>query len=333
MPAPILTPNFPGAVSQDLYNLTNIFPGLVAPTLAAPIAAGDLAATLSADPGTLMPTAYFEISIDSEIIVVSARAGAALTLATRGFDGTTAAAHALGATVTAFPTAHHMNRLAAEIYALENTLQPQLAAVLRPDTYPPAPNTMDDEFLAAALDPKWSWVNQGPATAPLAASRVILQMPAQNTTNLRLIVQALPATPWEFTAQLEPYFDNSDYAAAGLALYESATGKILVWWTGNGIPLRRQVLGYTNTTTYGGYAPYNYQPAIYALGAPIYRKISGDGTNLTFSESTNENAFIAYLTAAKNAFLTTAPDKIGLIIHTQNNLPISLACDWFRRTA
>jgi hypothetical protein len=129
MPPPILTPNFPGAVSQDLYNLTNIFPGQTAPTLASPITSTALSATLSADPGGLLPTAYFLISIDSEILLVSARAGATLTIATRGYDGTTAAAHAAAASVNAFPVGHHMNRLAAEIYAIENSLGTNLSAL------------------------------------------------------------------------------------------------------------------------------------------------------------------------------------------------------------
>ncbi len=63
-------------------------------------------------------------TIDREIMEVSGCGGLTLTLTSRHFDGTTATAHASGATVSLFVDAWHHNALAVEIEALEQTLLP-----------------------------------------------------------------------------------------------------------------------------------------------------------------------------------------------------------------
>jgi hypothetical protein len=62
------------------------------------------------------------VVIDSEIILLGTVVGAAATGCTRGYDGTTAAAHASGAFVYGYIVAAHHNLLSNEIVALETAL-------------------------------------------------------------------------------------------------------------------------------------------------------------------------------------------------------------------
>src|SRR5262249_31447519 len=58
------------------------------------------ATTLTAADGSIFPTANFQIVVDNELILVGSRSGNTLSGLTRGFGGTTAAAHAKDAPVT-----------------------------------------------------------------------------------------------------------------------------------------------------------------------------------------------------------------------------------------
>ena len=68
------------------------------------------------------------LTIDSEIVSISAISGNTLTVV-RGFDGTFAASHASGRTLSAEIDAWHHNALVAEVEAIEAALGPNLANV------------------------------------------------------------------------------------------------------------------------------------------------------------------------------------------------------------
>ena len=69
--------------------------------------------------GTCFPTSgRFRILIDTELIIVDARSGTTLSSLTRGAEGTSAASHTSGATVTEFLTAGAMGALDRPEYNL-----------------------------------------------------------------------------------------------------------------------------------------------------------------------------------------------------------------------
>jgi len=68
-------------------------------TLAAGITATDTSLTVATGESTKFPDAPFRIIIDNEIIEVGAKSGDTFSSLTRGVEGTTAAAHAAGASV------------------------------------------------------------------------------------------------------------------------------------------------------------------------------------------------------------------------------------------
>lgn len=94
-------------------------------TLRGRIAAGDTLITV-ADASRI--TADMLLTIDSEIVSVSAVNGNVLTVV-RGFDGTTAAAHNGGRTVSGFIDAWHFEALKKEVQAIQSALGPGLANV------------------------------------------------------------------------------------------------------------------------------------------------------------------------------------------------------------
>lgn len=126
------TAKYPGSVAtnQDLLIATNR--GQTTLTGAVNSSATTLSLT-----STALISANTLITIDDEILSVCAKTSTTITVGSsacpasdgRGFDGTTAAAHAVGALVQARITAYHHNQLAAEIKAIETALGANLSAV------------------------------------------------------------------------------------------------------------------------------------------------------------------------------------------------------------
>jgi hypothetical protein len=63
-------------------------------------------------------------SIDSEIVTITGIIGTTITVGQRGFDGTAAAAHVIGAPVRLLVDAWHHNAVSTEVMAIENFLGP-----------------------------------------------------------------------------------------------------------------------------------------------------------------------------------------------------------------
>jgi hypothetical protein len=113
------TARFPTAIATqaDLKLAAN----LVKSSLATSITASDTIVTVR-DGSQFQPNML--LSIDQEIMAAGAVNGNNITIAQRGFDGTTAAPHAASAIVSVFIDAWHHNQPAAEIMAIENFLGP-----------------------------------------------------------------------------------------------------------------------------------------------------------------------------------------------------------------
>lgn len=92
----------------------------VTTTLASPLVAGALEATVQSGTGPSMPAAFpYDLTIEDEIVTVTNRVGDVLTI-TRGAQGTAAVTHAAGANVALKVTAKSVMDLNAAVNALEN---------------------------------------------------------------------------------------------------------------------------------------------------------------------------------------------------------------------
>lgn len=128
---PLPSPVFPGALAtvSDLLLQKNFLSTETVPTLASAVGALDGSFDVVAGTGTNLPTDNFTVTIDDEIIFVTSRTVDTCTVGTRGYEGTTGAAHSAGAQVNAFITAKSHNQLAAEIVSIETQLGIGLANV------------------------------------------------------------------------------------------------------------------------------------------------------------------------------------------------------------
>lgn len=117
------TASYPGTVVGD--SQLKIAGNRIQTVLRGSISASDTVITV-ASPTNIV--ANMLLTIDSEIFSVTSVSGNNLTVV-RGFDGTTAAAHSSGRTVSVNIAAWHHNSLRAEIKAIETTLGANLANV------------------------------------------------------------------------------------------------------------------------------------------------------------------------------------------------------------
>lgn len=119
------TAQFPAALATDA-NLKVAVNG-VNTLLTATITSATLTTSVSSCAG-IVPNVL--ITIDTEIIPVSGCAGTVIAFNSRGFDGSTAAAHNSGASIGAFVDAWYLNAMRVETEAIESALGINLANVV-----------------------------------------------------------------------------------------------------------------------------------------------------------------------------------------------------------
>lgn len=219
------------------------------------------------------------------------------------------------------------------------SLWPQLN--LSPDRPPASPNAKDDEFDAVSLDAKWTWVNQGSATASLSKSWLAIALPptgATSTHSMTGIFQALPAGTPTITAKIGPAVAqnaaNIGTTRAHLALRESGTGKITTFGlTGYGDVRGMPAFGVTNWTNETTSASQALIENV-ITGAFAYVRINYDGTNVAYSYSPNGVTFVQVFTQVKTTPFTVGPNQIGLMgeFCAGAGGDAALCCDFFRVT-
>lgn len=218
----------------------------------------------------------------------------------------------------------------AQYYAGLSAEIPVPRYAYHPDMLPAAPSAMDDEFNGAVLDAKWTWLNQGLATATLAESHLALVVPAVVGTSVRGIHQPAPATPWTATIQLRYQGFYQNYYQAGILLRESGTGKLQTFvlaYSGGFVIL---VQDYTDQTTFSSTWRNNVYP-----GADGYLRVTDDGVNLSFTWSLLGNGYWSngVLVHARNRWFTVGPDQVGIGGESANiSHEIQILSDWFRVT-
>ena len=194
---------------------------------------------------------------------------------------------------------------------------------------PDTPNALDDEFNTTTFDTaKWTWRNQGGATAVTGLGRLLLTVPTSATTSNRIIEQTAPATPYSITARMGYATDNANFSSAGLVLLNAASGRFLRWGMGWDNPYKLLATRFTNPTTFSANQDsVLVPPGIVAMGT---LRMVDDGTNLLCQLSANGIDWKTIYSEARTAFVNT-PDRIGLTGNVENTATESyLSVDWFR---
>lgn len=223
------------------------------------------------------------------------------------------------------------------VSAADGTLSNEIvipAMAGHPDIKPSSPATEDDEFDAGSLEVKWTWHNQGTATASLALSHLKLSAAANSAVSVKAIVQTAPSPPYTVGCKVSLHGVYNDFHSAGLALLENATGKLTIFVVGHNSAQTGSfcmaVYSFTNATTFSATRFINRFDSM----GPVYLKAQDDNTNLNFSFSLDGRNYHQVYTMTRATGFTTAADRVGLSVHSQNaTYGADGSFDWFRRTA
>jgi hypothetical protein len=189
-----------------------------------------------------------------------------------------------------------------------------------PDVPPASPNAKDDEFNASSFNggSLWTLVNTTGATFTESSGGFLdfnSLAAGAGSNNIQMIVQSLPAAPWQFATKMEMASVAENFHSCGVVLRESATGKIdffaiqtgpmpqvvMAAWTGPTAFSATRFAGTNNLNTNAGYF-----------------KVGRSGSTLTFYFSYNGVAWLSLYSEALTTFFTTAPDQVGLACNSSS---------------
>lgn len=206
---------------------------------------------------------------------------------------------------------------------------------ITPDTHPNSPNAQDDEFEEGTLNARWTWRNQGSATAPLSQGSVALTAAAASGDDLKIIEQTLPGGACRYRARLA--VDAAvNFSAGGMCILDSSSGKLITVGQASNSGPKYAVYKFNSVTSFNS-APYIAADSGAYGGTQqfVYFEIEYDGTNVFFrvSGSGVDGTFQTLFSEAAASFIG-APDRIGLFVSSNNgSLIVITACDWFRKVA
>jgi hypothetical protein len=213
-------------------------------------------------------------------------------------------------------------------------------------TAPATAGSLDDEFPGSSLNisTRWTWANQGTATATVSKSILTLSDTPQGSGSniIRYIYQIAPATPWQVTTgPLVLTEVVSNFSAGGIVIQDGGTNRAILFGPQFAVVNGGESLviaQYTDLNTVSS-APW---VSTYAFAKSRYLQFKDDGVNHTFYVSEDGINFYQVWQQSRTAWLTTS-NRIGLSVYpdanssagTSTTLPvqnISVSFDWFRRT-
>lgn len=297
-------------------------------TLSSGISSGDTTATV-ADGSVFSSTGDYRVIIDSELIIVTARSGNTLTIE-RGAEGSTAASHSSGATVTQIITRDAMLRLGSRLHpvtaygSLPAAAESNRGWVNYPTDVPKLLRSDGSSWngygpvfpMKRPPDPAgMTWVNQGAASAVLNRETVYVEIPAVSGDNWRILVKSVPSAPYTVTMGFTPLWGGDNFARASLLIRNSSSGKFTVvgWDTNNVAPdAFVSCQNWTNATTFSGVVSGGtaYADKRSKIDAPfVFFRIRDDNTNLFFEYSPDYEKWHLIGTQGRTSFMTA--DQVG----------------------
>lgn len=167
----------------------------------------------------------------------------------------------------------------------------------------------------------FTWDNQGSATATNVGTKTLgLTMPADNSSSVfHVFYQAVPgSTPYTAILGLNvnPGF-STNFSAQGLCIGDSGGKYIMIVYA---VAVATFYVLSINSTTSSASVLATYGPSSsnpFPGYVHAYFKVTDDGTNLTWSFSTDEWSWIQLYQAARGAFLSS-PARMGIIWYNQN---------------
>lgn len=198
-------------------------------------------------------------------------------------------------------------------------------AILGMDLRPTTPNAMDDEFDDDSFDTgKWTWLDQGSATAEESNDQLRLTLPS-DSNRMRGIYQTAPSAPWVFRAKMylpagqlgNRLFgfmfagQSTTQEIRSVGVYQSAVRGISYATPSSGASAWGDLLTITSTVERRG---------------PVWLQMAFDGTSLVAGFSFS-GGFTELATVAPGY----TPGLIGLGIENDGSPTATFPFGWFRR--
>jgi len=290
--------------------------------LSAGITAGST--SISVNSATGLPTiGYFRVKIGTELILCNGRSGTTLSVAARGIEGTTAAAHSLDDPISAMLTRDGLSQFLLDHRGTPFSLESSWA-----DGHgPPAPlNRCLDDSNGVLTVSSFSWVNQGSATATDSNGGIVMTIPDEANFNLRGLVLSAPPTPWQATVRMRLGVAPGEKGStpwntsthAGLWVRESSTGKLTSLSARHYQALA--MWNWTNPTTYSAAVDTNLQ---FDEARWLWLRIEDDGTDLkgffSYDGSNWTQDGSAWWQQSRTAFMASGPNQVGIYLNSGAN--------------
>ena len=268
--------------------------------------------TLDVTDASAFPTdGNFRILIDSEIMLVTAVSTNTFTVV-RGQEGTTAASHIDGATVT-----HLLTKGAFERTLYDNVQRAYSGVV---------PYGIFDATGQRITSSDFTWLNQNSATVDDYDNYISLNdvsAAADSAHYIRGLYMNCPSTPWSVVACVEGWAKGASNGDIkwGIFLRESSTGKLITYEFTTHTSLRRE---YWNSAT----APVQATNRGGRFYTCRWLKITDDGTNLKFYVGVNGMHWAETVASvSRTAHLAGGPDEVGFHINRFNNVSYQVGMD------
>jgi len=200
---------------------------------------------------------------------------------------------------------------------------------------PTSPTAYDDEWPGTALDAKWSWVNQGAATAVVKGGVLTLTAPASAGDNLRVVQESLPAGAWEFEAFVAFQGNIANFCGGGICLRNSANGRVEILSLGYNNQLILSVERFNSPTSWNSAIATQSGNWLSMIGgwSGCFLRIAYDGAStLTFKVSANGKTWRTAATSTVATFLS-ALTHVGFFANSNNSAEASLVSWYIRRVA
>lgn len=205
------------------------------------------------------------------------------------------------------------------------------------DAEPAKSGSLDDEFNGASLNTtRWSWFNQGGASASLGNSLVTLQVPAYLGADARGIYQTAPAPPWTVVAKLVAMdmASYTNYAQVGILLVDGSGKAVTCAMT---VRSTTPTFGFDISYWYNGGSWSNSATGVLdtmsTLVFPLYWKVQDDGTKITCSVSRTGTTYFQVGEVNRTQWLPIGPQGVGLLIGSNSsNQVVAATYEYFRQT-
>lgn len=288
--------------------------------------------------GEFPSSGNFRILIDSEILLVTAVSGTTFTI-TRGVEGTSAASHSNGATVTHVLTRDGLKALGTVLHPSDSYATLNAASLNEGVVGFPTDGMFFVRHGAAAkewwgpdypftppVDGDFAWVNQEGASVDTTYGGIHLNAPAGGTgADLRIRVKTAPSTPYTITAFLLPNIINKPFHSYGLLFRESGTGELHVFdivaaQSASGAQNQYLVLRsgkFNSPTSFNA----SYQEVVMPQWLN-WLQISDDGVNRICRISPNGRHWSVIHSIGRTDFLTA--DQVGFYAGAENSVTPNL---------